>query len=95
MPWNSRAIKCMCMQCVPGSFPLAQKSLGTRLFYALEWENEGNDAKIEGVLTIFEQHCWPRKNVPFELYRFNQRIQEPGETYNQYRTALRKITEKL
>ena len=30
-PWNSRAIKHMRTQCVPGSFPLPQKSLGTRL----------------------------------------------------------------
>ena len=29
--------------------------------------------------------------MPFERYRFNRCIQEPGETYDQYRTALRKI----
>ena len=63
------------------------------VFYTLEWEREGNDAKIEAVLTKFEQYCRPRKNVPFKHYRFNQRIQEPGKTYDQYRTALRKIAE--
>ena len=31
--------------------------------------------------------------MPFERYKFNRRKQEPGETYDQYRTALRKIAE--
>ena len=60
------------------------------VFYTLEWEHEGDDAKIEAALTKFEQYCLPRKSVPFERYRFNQ---EPGETYDQYRTAMRKIAE--
>ena len=41
----------------------------------------------------FQQYCQPCKNVPFERYRFNRRTQEPGETYDQYRTALRKLAE--
>ena len=57
------------------------------------WEHEGDNAKIEPVLAKFEQYCQPRKNVPFERYRFNKRTQEPGESYDQYRTALRKIAE--
>ena len=40
-----------------------------------------------------EEYCQPCKNVPSERYRFNCRVQEPGETYNQYRTALLKIAE--
>ena len=38
-------------------------------------------------------YCQPRKNILFERYRFNRRTQEPGETYDQYRTELRKIAE--
>ena len=56
-----------------------------------DWTTEGDDSKIAPVLAKFEAYCQPRKNVPFERYRFNRRIQEPGETYDQYRTALRKI----
>ena len=58
-----------------------------------DWDNEGDDAKIKPVLDKFEVYCQPRKNIPFERYRFNRRSQEPGETYDQYRTALRKIAE--
>ncbi len=57
------------------------------------WAAEGDDSKIGPVLLKFEQYCQPRKNVPFERYRFNRRGQEPGETYDQYRTTLRKLAE--
>ena len=58
-----------------------------------DWANEGDEAKIEPVLLKFEEYCQPCKNIPFERYRFNRRAQEPGETYDQYRTALRKLAE--
>ena len=41
----------------------------------------------------FEQNCEPHRNVPFERYQFNRRVQEAGETYDQYRTALHKLAE--
>jgi hypothetical protein len=44
------------------------------------WERDGDDAKIAPVLLKFEQYCQPRRNVPFERYRFNRRAQESGET---------------
>jgi hypothetical protein len=56
-----------------------------------DWAAEGDESKIAPVLAKFEAYCQPRKNVPFERYRFNHRVQEPGEPYDQYRTALRKI----
>ena len=58
-----------------------------------DWVNEGDDKKIGPVLKKLGDYCEPRKNIPFERYRFNRRIQEPGETYDQYRTALRKLAE--
>lgn len=39
------------------------------------------------------QSCQPRLNIPFERYRFNRRVQEPGESYDHYRTALLKLAE--
>ena len=58
-----------------------------------DWTTDGDEAKIEPVLEKFEAYCMPRKNVPFERYRFNRRMQEPGESYDQYKTALRKLAE--
>lgn len=57
------------------------------------WGNDGDQNKIEPVLNKFATYCQPRKNVPFERCRFNQRVQEAGESYEQYRTALQKLAE--
>ena len=45
-----------------------------------DWVLLGDEGKIKPVMTKFEAYCQPRKNVPFERYRFNRRTQEPGET---------------
>ena len=58
-----------------------------------DWANEGDHQKVGPVLEKFAEYCQPRKNVPFERFRFNRRIQEPGESYDQYRTALRKLAD--
>ena len=54
---------------------------------------EGEDQKIEPVLRKFAEYCEPRRNVPFERYRFNQRMQKAGESYDHYKTSLRKLAE--
>ena len=63
------------------------------VFSTFEWASDGDEKKIKPVLERFEQYCEPRKHIPFERYRFNRRCQEPGESYDQYRTALRKLAE--
>ena len=55
------------------------------------WENAGDSKKIAPVLEQFRRYCEPQKNTPFERYCFNRRCQEAGESYDQYRTALRKL----
>ena len=63
------------------------------VFATFTWETEGDDAKIKKVIVKFEEYCQPRHNVPFERYRFNHHTQEPGESYDHYRTALLKLAE--
>ena len=58
-----------------------------------DWAAVGDAAKIKPVLAKFDSYCEPRKNVPFERYRFIRRVQEPGKTYDQYRTSLRKLAD--
>ena len=53
----------------------------------------GDARKIGPVLAKFANYCQARKNIPFERYKFNRRTQEAGESYDQYRTALRKLAE--
>ncbi|KAL9977292.1 hypothetical protein ACROYT_G014681 [Oculina patagonica] len=58
-----------------------------------DWAEEGDQDKIAPVLQKFAEYCQPHKNVPFERYRFNRRTQEVGESYDQYKSALRKLAE--
>ena len=53
--------------------------------------DEADANKIAPVLQKFAEYCQPQKNVPFERYRFNRRTQEAGESYDQYKTSLRKL----
>ena len=57
------------------------------------WTAEDDKSKIGPVLAKFEAYCQPLKNIPFERYRFNRRVQEPGETYDHYCTALQQLAE--
>ena len=41
-----------------------------------DWENDGDEKKIKPVLKKFGEYCEPRKNVPFERFKFNRRVQE-------------------
>ena len=58
-----------------------------------DWAQDGDDRRILPVLRKFAEYCQPRKNVPFERYKFNKRTQESGESYEQYKTTLRKLSE--
>ena len=41
----------------------------------------GDEAQITPVLQKFDDYCQPKLNVPFERYRFNTRLQQPGKSY--------------
>ena len=56
-----------------------------------DWTNAGDENQTEPVLAKFGKYCQPQKNVPFQRYILNRRVQEEGETYDQYCTALRKL----
>ena len=62
-----------------------------KVYSNFQWDDLDNKYQVDSVLKQFRDYCSPHKQVPFERYRFNKRQQEPGETYNQYRTALRHL----
>ena len=54
-----------------------------------DWASDTNQNKIQPVLQKFAAYCQPLKNVPFERYiKFYSRMQESGESYDHYQTAL-------
>ena len=63
------------------------------VYSTLDWADEANKNKIELVLQHFADYCQHCENVPFERYRCNKWAQEGGESYDQYKTTLRKLTE--
>ena len=63
------------------------------VYTTFEWNNDDDKEKIKPVLDQFKNYCEPRKNVPFERYCFYQRSQNIDETYDQYKTALKKLAE--
>ena len=60
------------------------------VYSTFDWPDAKSKSKIGQVLQKFADYCQPRKNIPFECYRFNKRAQEAGESYDQYKTALQK-----
>ena len=59
-----------------------------------DWASDTNQNKIQPVLQKFAVYCQPLKNVPFERYKFYSRMQELGESYDHYQTALRQLVER-
>ena len=62
-----------------------------RVFSTFQWNDPQDEEKIGTVLAKFAAYCRPRKNVPFERYRFYKREQQTGESLDQYATALRQL----
>ena len=63
------------------------------VYSTFDWADEAKKNKIESVLQHFANYCQSHKNIPLKRYRFNKQAQEAGESYDQYKTALRKLAE--
>ena len=63
------------------------------VYNTLLWDAEGDDNKINKVLTKFEEFCEPKKNVSYERYVFFARAQDSGESIDQYVTVLKRLCE--
>ena len=59
-----------------------------------DWASNTDQNKIQPVLQKFAAYCQPLKSVPFERYKFYSRMQESGESYDHYQTALRQLVER-
>ena len=58
------------------------------------WASDTDQNKIQPVLQKFTAYCQPLKNVRFERYKFYSRMQESGESYDHYQTALQQLVER-
>ena len=55
--------------------------------------SEEDQKKIDRVLDMFEPRCVPVRNIIYECYMFNKRVQEPGESVDHYITDVIKLAE--
>lgn len=52
---------------------------------------EADKKDLEKIAAAFENFCEPKKNVIYERFKFNQRSQEAGETFDNFLTAIQKL----
>ena len=68
---------------------------GNQLFDTFTFDEASHESadKIDDVIAKFESRCLPQRNETYERYLFNKREQEPGESIDQYCTALMRLSE--
>nr|CAI5842745.1 unnamed protein product [Callosobruchus analis] len=58
----------------------------------LQKQTSGNET-FQQILQIFENHFIPRRNLIFERFQFNSRVQKPGEPVGNFITSLHALVE--
>ena len=66
-------------------------ALARRVLATFEWNPATSVEKIQPVLDQSKAYCQPRRNVPFERYKFYKQQQQAGKTFDQYVTELRQL----
>jgi len=68
---------------------------GDQFFDTFTFDEASHESaeKIGDVLANFESRCLPQRNETYERYLFNKREQGPGESIDQYCTALMRLSE--
>ena len=62
-----------------------------KVYDTFTWLAGENEQCIDQVLSKFDSYCEPRTQIIYERFRFNNRVQEAGESISAYLTELRTI----
>ena len=62
-----------------------------KVYATFTWLAGENEQCIDQVLSKFDSYCEPRTQIIYERFRFNNRLQEAGESISAYLTELRTI----
>ena len=65
------------------------------IFASFTWAEDGDDKKYEKVKKKFTDHFIVKRNLIFESARFNSRVQQEGETAEEFITQLYTLSENL
>ena len=61
------------------------------IYTTLEFESEDDKAKPDKLIEAFERHCVGEVNEIYERYIFNNRQQQPGESFDTFVRDLRRL----
>jgi hypothetical protein len=59
------------------------------VFNTFEFASDEDKEKTSEILKTFDEYCNPKRNLTVERHIFNSRMQQPGESFDQYVTDLR------
>jgi hypothetical protein len=59
------------------------------VFNTFEFASDEVKGKTSEILKKFDEYCNPKRNLTVERHIFNSRMQQPGESFDQYVTDLR------
>ena len=68
---------------------------GQDIYHTLEFAEAGDDAETyKNVKKKFSENCEPVSNETFDRYKFRSRVQDKGEDFDQFYSALKQLVEK-
>ena len=61
------------------------------VFRTFKFENTDDTADVSKIVDAFQKHCIGEANVTYERFLFHQRVQQPGESVDDFLSDLRKM----
>ena len=61
------------------------------VFRTFKFANDEDKSKVDKLTEAFDKHCISEANVTYERYVFHQRVQQPGESFDDFFADLRKM----
>ena len=61
------------------------------IFRNFQFERADDRSDVTKIIEAFERHCIGEANVTYERYIFHQRVQQPGETFDDFLANFRKM----
>ena len=64
------------------------------VFRTFQFADEDDKQNVDKIVEAFERHCVGEANITYERYRFHQRVQQPGECFDDFLADMRNWSER-
>jgi len=61
------------------------------VFRTFKFENEDDKFDVQKIILAFNKHCLGEANITYERFMFHQRVQQPGESFDDFLADVRKL----